>query len=684
MLKKYSQVSVNIEYVKKESREAKVIAKGVSLASYEKSWIDENVKGNKVAVHKKMRSILNNIPAEGTANKEFQGLYIKRFILEDFQAIEKADKTFSRNDCIGIIGEVNGERVQSNGTGKSSFVEGIRWILHGVTRFSKNVSAIQDDKDSVYGELIFESAKKDIIRIVRELSKKDSKSFAYVNEELVAKGAKVSQWVDENFGGNLKVFDNLISRGAGSKSLVGGKPTERLKSVQEPLPLERYTKKALDIVRKERSAMSKLVNSFEGIVDEFSELENQKETINQSREKLKKLNKEKDTLKKNFKKVEREQSKVHDLKDSLYKKQNLLDKIDDLKKSLSVAELDLNKLDKKKDLTKIETRGRTIAESIDVLRSDQEKWVKEIAKKEASIDVFNEKIDLLKTGLCDTCGSNVSQSHIDKMKSKYIDARRKIDDILSKDKKKLGSIKKEIDSKNRELDVSRNEYLIIRDNNRAIDRCVDNINNFKRDLKKSESDYSKIIIKNVRIKTIKDADAELKKLEKDYKKHRSEFDSVQDSIYELSGEIDQFDSDWSRYQKAKISLEKKRKELIVLNMCYDAFSPKGIPHYIVTKIIEETNDVIPMVINDFGFWNCSDVILEPRSDSIGIWTVINEKPQREYEGLSAGEREVSNFIVVESYKRVLQNLVDLNYNFVLIDEALDNLDCIQFYCSRKL
>jgi hypothetical protein len=51
---------------------------------------------------------------------------------------------------------------------------------------------------------------------------------------------------------------------------------------------------------------------------------------------------------------------------------------------------------------------------------------------------------------------------------------------------------------------------------------------------------------------------------------------------------------------------------------------------------------------------------------------------------------VSNFIVVESYKRVLQNLVDLNYNFVLIDEALDNLDylnlskAIQFYRKAKV
>jgi len=161
-------------------------------------------------------------------------------------------------------------------------------------------------------------------------------------------------------------------------------------------------------------------------------------------------------------------------------------------------------------------------------------------------------------------------------------------------------------------------------------------------------------------------------------------------INEIEKEVEQFNSDWARYQKAKNQLEKNKKELVILNICYDAFSPKGIPYFILEKIIDEVNAEIPNVINEFKFWNCSDVIFEMNMDALIIKSLMNDKPEREYEGLSVGEKAVTNFVGVEAYKRVLQNLIDINYNFNEIDEALDELDfanfqtALQYYKRKKM
>lgn len=689
VLDKYSNVSVNIEYTKKISKEARQIAKGVSFDAYEQAWIDDNITDNKTAVKAKIKKVLRDIPVSGAVNKELKGLYIHSYKLTNYQALLKIDKKFGKNDCVGILGEVNGERTQSNGTGKSSFVEGLRWILHGATRFSKNTSIITDYQDVTTGEVVFKSAKKDVIKIARELGKKGSKSFVYINDALAAKGAKVAEWVNANFGGNLKVFDYLVYLGSLSKSLIGGKPSERLRALQEPLPLDRYTNDALKVIKKEKSDTTKLVHSFKGVMDEFSELEGRKDSIETYRKVLFDLEDDEILKKESVSKIRKEIKKFNDIKGKLFARHYLKKDIDDAEGEIKKHKGDLKELGKVEDLKQIKELGDTRSATLKNAGLKEQNILKDVHKYENSIENVNESIALLKAGICVKCGSNVSADHIKKMKSKYFADRLCLNETLKEFKQDLKKIQDQIGVFDQELTNCREKYFYAREHNGAIEVAEEKLSEYSADLKSAKTKLGKLpkiteAFNNITI------EKEIRKQEGLLSKAEDILDDIREEKSSLTLEINQFDIDWTRYQSSKISYDKHKKELQVLNFCYDAFSPKGIPNFIISKIIEETNNVIPTVISEFKFWNCSDVFLESNSDSIGVWTVINGKPQREYEGLSSGEREVSNYIVVESYKRVLQNLIDMNYNFVLIDESLDNLDfanvsgATQYYKNQKI
>jgi DNA repair exonuclease SbcCD nuclease subunit/DNA repair exonuclease SbcCD ATPase subunit len=683
-LEKYKQVSVNIEYAKRVSKEARQVARGLSFAEYENAWINENAKGNKETVRKKIKSILKNIPDDQVVNKKYKGLYIKSIEGENYQALKKICKKFNKNDCIGILGEVNGESTKNNGTGKSSLVEFIKWVKYGVTRFSKNSSVITDGEEKAYGKIVYGSTKNDEIVLERTITEKKSNCFVFVNGEIVAKGREVIEWVDGNFGGNLKIYENLISIRKNENSLIGKKPTARLLALQEPLPLEKYTKYALNIVKKERADTIKLVNAAEGVIDEFSELEDQQESINNSEEELRECRGDLKKLEVDLNKNKVEQKKLNKQKDSLFKRMNLVESIENLKSIIQNEETSLKDYGKTVDLDPIEKKGKDLKKLLEKKNVEAINISKKIGEYDSDIKAINENLELLKVGICDACGSTVTDEHVKKEKGKKISKRSEINIDLSEKKKEADLLRKEILKLETEVEECRSEYRNTKNDNDEIQELTIEIRKNKKELKKKEDDLKKLpALQKGKTTSIENLEKFINKFVKDEDKLNLEIEDYKDSIVEFEKEIEQFNSDWARYQKAKVELKKREKESTILNICYDAFSPKGIPYFILIKIIDEINAEIPGVINDFGFWNCSDVFFEMIDEAVIIRSTINNKPEREYAGLSAGEKGITNFVGVEAYKRVLQNLVEINDSLVEIDEALDELDFANFQGALK-
>ena len=57
-----------------------------------------------------------------------------------------------------------------------------------------------------------------------------------------------------------------------------------------------------------------------------------------------------------------------------------------------------------------------------------------------------------------------------------------------------------------------------------------------------------------------------------------------------------------------------------------------------------------------------------------MWVSEGGNPETSISGFSNGEREIANMIIQLARRRLLTEQKGLNYSFILVDEAADNLD----------
>jgi len=135
----------------------------------------------------------------------------------------------------------------------------------------------------------------------------------------------------------------------------------------------------------------------------------------------------------------------------------------------------------------------------------------------------------------------------------------------------------------------------------------------------------------------------------------------------------------TRARERALELKKKKKQLErdleKFNALYAACSPAGIPAYVVARTIDAINDAAVAIIEDIGFWQALTVRLEANEqDCVEMWASVNGDPETSVKGLSTGEREIVNLVIQLARRQVLDEMKGLNYSFILVDEALDNLD----------
>lgn len=694
LAEQFEHVKLNVEYARKQSKEAEQIAQGVSFEVFEDKWIELNAKGNKTAVCKMIKQTLSQVEEEHPTNKEFFGLTLKELELQNFQSIGKAHKKFKPTDCIGILGEYNGKLTQSNGTGKSSLVEGIRWILYGSTRFSKNASAIRDSAERAEGKIVLETVKKNQVTIERTQGTKAGGCFVHNGTGAhLAKGKEVAEWIESNCGLNLKTFDAIIYMGQDRHSIVGAKPSDRLRTLQEPLPLERYTKGCLNEIKARRSENKGQCEQFRGIVAEYkSNLANESY--------IEKLKERSGSLAKELADYKAEEKELKTQVKTLTKKEQVAWKMVELQESLDSVVFDLEDVrGKLEKLPQISGTKAALKQKVSMMENKRTRLRDKYADAKAGLatietqmNELGEEIEFLDTNKdeCPVFGGKCVKPNFEEDMFKHISGKelklKALDVKWQSGLKNLEHLEKDGKQCAQDLKQLQEDYDLAVETEAKRDGLKKTISRFRSDKSKLEQKI-KEATQGKKLDSHKDiqkarlqAESKLQRLDQDIEECSGEFNDIKQdlAVYEQSQ---------ARLAVAEQKLKKAEKEQEILNICYEAFSPRGIPQFIVMSIIEEINNAIPGIINEFGFWQDVDVYLEPddskAASTIAVWARIGDKQEREFEGLSAGEREIVNFIVRMAFKRVLENLIDINYSFVIIDEALDVLDESNFKAAMN-
>jgi DNA repair exonuclease SbcCD ATPase subunit/predicted phosphodiesterase len=676
LMQDFEEVKVEIIYEQAVSEETKSIAKGVSLDKYEGAWIQGNVlKSIQAKVKARIKAVKNEIEINAVSAKEHQGLYLVGIEAYNYQSLSKLKKEFGRTDCIGIFGMVEGDINQSNGTGKSSTLEVIRFGLYGNTRYSKMSSVIRDGCKEAKVTLVFMDLKGRKISITRVVKESSSSAVISIDDKDIAQGSKeVTAWVEQNFGISRKTFDAVIYYGVDRHSIIGKKSTERLKALQEPLPLDIY-RKAQDKVKKERSIATKEHNAAETLYEEYKDYSNKK---------LEKLEQElashNASLKRDTAKLNKVEKQIKDYEKIQAQKRELeyaVSNLESAEQTKGELKADWEKLKiptgwiSKSDLAK---KRKLITSSQGKLETKLEKLRDEVASIKVKSDQLKDDIELLGSGSgCRVCGSELGEGKVQEIiqsKTKEVEQlAEKLSEVTNeglacrkeRDEgvKRLSNLETLEDNYNNYLEEEKKFKDLIKDVNADVVVCKEEVNKLKESCKGT---------KNVDLDELQTQRSSLGK-------------AIRETQY-LAGEcksmVDTCKSNLFKKDAAEKAVKKWTKELEICGILHEAFGSRGIPQEICMSMIDDINTVIPEIVDEMGWWQGIEISIEPddrkSTSSIAIWVTLDGKEPREYEGLSQGEREISNLILRTAYKRVLKHLVDLNYNFVLVDEALDVLD----------
>jgi len=656
LAQKFDEVKLEINYERKVSASAKAVATGRGFDDYEELWLKENVASRLTTVRKLLMKYLKQVDTGESLSGSRTGVILKRVRIKNYQSIDEVEIDLTSNDCVGILGEIDGKLTKSNGAGKSSILEAIRFAMNGETRWSKNEKAIRRGTDSADVEIDMENGS-GVYTVHRTLKARGATAWIRHDGEQLARGPnEVTKWFEDNFGASKKFFDTLIWIGTKRRSaLLEARPQERLKAIQEPLPLGRY-EKALKLIRSERTSAKSKVDAAQGVIEAFGNMK--QSDVTKAETELSGLTNKRKMIEDQIK-VLNTKLKSHDI---IARDQDKLDELIDELEECRDEFKDCPWLKQSPDVYVRETR-----KVLDGLDSVSSQMLADLSQLDAGIKLAElkrneaqEAIDtLFGKSQCPTCNTKLKpDAYKATMQEKNDELKKHSDDCEIYIQKyheldiKFKSNKKKIDDLNgRKLWA---EGLV--KTQKRIDTIQPRIDELR-----AKHDYSAL--------------KGIKKLEKDHETLERNRRTTSDAISDKRAEIDSIKKDLERLQKAKTELKSAEQLSQDLNVVYEACSPRGIPSLVCSEIIKEINETIPDVVEDYNFWQDIQVAIWEMTDgNIVIEAAIDDEELNEVEGLSEGEREIVNLILMSTWKRVLESLLGSSYNVILIDEALDKMD----------
>jgi DNA repair exonuclease SbcCD ATPase subunit len=638
---------------------------------------------------------------------------------------------------INFVTGIDKDKGKSNGAGKSSFLETIPFALFGKTARDIKQDQIVNWKNKKNCSVVFRfKINEDLYEIQRGL--KPNKLLIFKNGDPLDQDAHKSDYqsmFEDIFGMDAKAFMSLIHSNVNSSAnnIMSMKKAEKRAFLEKMFGLEVYSDmnklcndKLRDVEQKKYkiktdmdSAKEKVESSLELQIKFNQEIKSKKsilDSVNEAQEKLDKLKEDHPNLDSD---IENTTNEISNKREAFHKvtlefetgKAKLDAEIEHLNKEISQIEDQEEQRKKNAELQgkidAIEKKAGKIDEiqsKIEKLVSDEKELSKKFDDKFAEISDIDKKIveletnlknveEVLKqlaTGICPTCGQDVTDP-----KTHYGDEKTSIKKEISIKKDEVGKVKKE---KQDILD----DLTDIRNKKSVLDKAKDSLYNLNNQLKEVGSEEKKdALIKDKENKTKK-----IKEITESYnkkeKKHSNEINALKhkhedllreqaiinssqkdldliksqakeankhiDALKEMIKEQDMIIESSKNKIKTSESSQNKLNDIgDYLNAIKDILKDENIKQYTIKQIMpfmnKQTNHYLSEV--NYGFYVVIDKWLDVEIKGPGIRNAS-------YDSLSGGEKRGIDIAIQLSLIDIARIQKGIFPDLLVFDELLDS------------
>ena len=596
--------------------------------------------------------------------------------LENFLIISSAKIDLQNRGLVRIAGENSDDSTSiSNGSGKSSLIEGVYWALFGDTlrnlKSSDNVVNRNVGKNCSVTLEFEEGSNRYRVERYRKHSKKKNNLYLYIND-VDSRGKdnrETQEYIEDLIGMDKTSFSNAIVFGQGhSKNLKRFSEmtdSEKKATLEKVLSLEvfgeAHTKVKERLATLETDALLKK-QSWESLKSRAQELSSRKSEVMGSRDTFESRREsriavvfgERDQLLLSIESLEQDlaiqegnHTPVPELESTIQECNTLLE--------AEAAELESLKDKVSEEKTKITVTIRSILSDIE---RDQAKWNKLSDGSDAGEQ-------------CEYCASVISSATIanekDGLEFEISDRKRTLDHL----KEDIEKVSKEYDSA--KLGIVENIDSI----KEIIDSCRGRINESHSVQRKIDSILSEIKHSTDKITRL---DKQQKEIELEENPWVDVLAGVDDDIEKLKVEKDELKDSFGDFEE----------KLAQLTFWRTAFSRQGIRSYLLDKIVPFLNERVAHYLNiltDGGITAKFSTVKQLASgeyrENFNL-EVINRHASESYEGNSGGEKRRIDLAVALAFNDFLASRSGKRFNILLLDEVFEGIDAEGLYYVIKV
>lgn len=647
-----------------------------------------------------------------------------KLIIKDFGPYDDAEINFEEFQLALIIGKINNNEFSSNGSGKSTIFNAIKYVLFGESD-SNLKEIIRQGAQQASVSFICLDDNNEKYKITRSRALKGGSSLVIQKEESDLSWKDLSQRrssqdtekeLEKLLKINYKTFYNslLFSQNdfVSLATLTAEKRKGLLKSI---LDLHQYQKYELS-AKKMQADYNKIIDKNKTLI---GVLNNPEEEIKNLSDSLIKLSNDKVLLDKNFSLIQKE---LDNLVLSYKEKENQINEVKNQKALILSIEKDLNDLKNKENNLKskieaINAEKLNISKTINSIKleikekensynnitdnfNDIQSIQEELSTIKAEGLSLNKEKELLKDvpdkSLCDSCLQEIPHSHkenineknkqklesINKtvlsLKEKYVNLDKKLNTLV-KNKSIKETLEKEIFSLKERIKTGASQLSSKDDYLNSLNLEIKSINDTivlktkeKKSIKIDESADQKIEILNKIAADINTKNISKKNIENsilDLEKRKS--------VLEHS-----LDSSKINLEKLNVLKEEQTKLNYKNTICLDvinAFSSKGIPALIIQSILEDLQQRVNNYLDTFkpGLQMLFSLIKEntagDQEDTLEIKYLLNGA-EREYTQLSGAQKWLITMAFKLSIAEINYNRANCYFPLLLLDEVDQSLD----------
>lgn len=655
-------------------------------------------------------------------------MLLKRLKLINFLIYDEVDVDLSDIRLASIIGQFVNDRRRSNGSGKTAFLESIRYALYDQTRSKKKAGILKTGKKSSTVELSFE-VEGNSYRVSRSINDQGlSQATLYLNEKLIsAKVRDVNDAVVQVIGLDAELFDQIyFFKQNDHFGFAEAAPTDRKNALGKVFRMDRLAK-CEEIAKKQRSAkdakaiaakaaldlLGSELNSlgkYQSLVDEEIAITGNLANAQQLAAFYTAFEADNDDSASAL----REQHSLFtiDIQASVEGYDIAVANRDAQKRSLERAEIseksaqerlasaraDLEKTQKVEPIADFEKKRSALQNSLKDLQSS-------VAIPDNRLFYLNEQLKNLgsqgiafKVGdKCPTCGQQVAADHLDHVAH---DRLKKIGEYESQipaliEQKKIADeryqqVRKEFD----DLDAAHHQskiYALKLDAYKQAENALAGLpstveakQNYL-NLCAQVQEYEKKIDKNLVERYTNGVNAKVAAARKIFNsKHRSE--AVKNEIVRLTGEQMKARLGITRHNELSAKCAVKSAELnqalrekMVYDYLSEAFGKNGIQALVVENaigLIESfANDILKQMQTRFSLSvrTTKETKTGDVRESLDIF-VFDNGQEKQFENYSGGEKALINFAIRLSLSKVISSLHGVRMQSLFLDEVLGALD----------